>query len=182
MTKELEHPWVAKVLNPTELKEYASFERNLETRFTPAEAEASRQKWLDLVKEVEANLDKDPTSSLGIDIGKRCMEWVNTLFTQKHANLRATLWEKGFKGGHTEVPPEVVAWLDKAISEYHKRRIYAILKQAETQPSEAVLKQWNELVVEICSTREEKDTLCEAVFADDNISLTAKAWLKKTLQ
>ena len=70
MTKELKYAWVAKALNPTELKEYASFEQGLETRFTEEEAEASRQEWLDLVKEIEANLDKDPTSNFGVDMGK----------------------------------------------------------------------------------------------------------------
>ena len=63
MTKELKYAWVAKALNPTELKEYASFEQGLETRFTPEEAEASRQRWLDLVKDVEANLNKNPNSN-----------------------------------------------------------------------------------------------------------------------
>ena len=33
MTKELD-PWVAKVLNPEERKEYAQFEQSLKTRYT----------------------------------------------------------------------------------------------------------------------------------------------------
>ena len=181
MTKELKSVWVAKALNPTELKEYASFEQELETRFTPEEAEASRQKWLDLVKDVEANLDIDPTSDLGVDMGKRCMDWVNTVFPKEHANLRKTLWEKGFKGGYTEVPSEVVAWLDKAISEYHRRRIYAILDQVNTLSSDALLKLWkDDILTEMCGdVQAHKDAVYEAVLADDKVSTTAKNWLKK---
>ncbi len=121
MTKELKNAWVVNALTPTELKEYASFEQELETRFTPAEAEVSHQKWRDLLKEIEANLDKDPTSDLGVNIGKRCMDWVNELYGKEHAALAKSIWEKGFKGGHTDLDPDVIAWLDKAIDEYYKR-------------------------------------------------------------
>jgi DNA-binding transcriptional MerR regulator len=180
MTKELKYAWVAKALNPTELKEYASFEQGLETRFTAEEAEASRQEWLDLVKEIEANLDKDPTSNFGVDMGKRCMDWVNAVFPKENAALRATLWEKGFKGGFTEVPSEVVAWLDKATSEYHKRRIYAILDQMSILSSDALLKLWNDILTEICGDDQaHKDAVYEAILADDKVSEVAKNWLKK---
>lgn len=183
MTKEIKYAWVTKALNPTELKEYASFEKELETRFTPVEADASRQKWLELVKDVEANLDKDPASDLGVEMGKRCMDWVDSVFPRKHATLRTSLWEKGFKGGHTDVPPEVVAWLDKATREYHKRRIYAILDQVETQPSDAVLKLWNDILTEICGDDPaHKDAVYEAVLADDKISAAAKNWVKKHMK
>ncbi|MDI9634586.1 hypothetical protein QM565_02125 [Geitlerinema splendidum] len=183
MTQELKNTWVTKALSPTELKEYASFEQSLATRFTKQEAEASRKRWLDLVKEVETNLDKDPTSNLGIELGKRCMDWVNTVFPKEQATLRTTLWEKGFKGGHTDVPPQVVAWLDKATSEYHKRRIYAILDQVETQSSDAVLKLWNDILTEICGNDQaHKDAVYEAVLADDKISPAAKSWLRKNFK
>lgn len=180
MTKEIKYAWVEKALNPAELKEYASFEQGLATRFTKQEAEASRKKWFELIKEVEANLDQDPVSDLGIEMGKRCMDWVNTVFSKEHATLRTTLWEKGFKGGYTDVPPKVVAWLDKATSEYHKSWIYAILDQVETQPSDAVLKLWNDILTEICGDDQaHKDAVYEAVLADDKISPTAKNWLRK---
>lgn len=183
MTKELKYAWVTKALNPTELKEYASFEQGLETRFTPVEADASRQRWLELVKDVEANLDKDPTSDWGIERGKRCMDWVNAVFPKEQAALRKTLWEKGFKGGHSEVSPEVVAWLDKATSEYHRRRIYAILEQVDILSSDALLKLWNDILTEICGdVQAHKDAIYEAVFADDKVSVAAKNWLKKTLK
>lgn len=180
MTKELKYAWVAKALNPIELKEYVNFEQELEMRFTVIEADASRQRWLALVKEIESNLDKDPTSDWGIERGKRCMDWVDSVFPKQHAALRKSLWEKGFKGGHTDVPPEVVAWLDKATSEYHRREIYAILHQVNTQSSEAVLKLWNDLLAKICGDDQiHKDAVNEAALADDKVSPAAKDWLRK---
>lgn len=180
MTKDLEHAWVTKSLSPTELKEYANFEQGLKTRFTEEEAEASRQKWLDLVKEIEANLDKDPTGDLGAQLGKRCMEWVNATFTEQHTTLRTSLWEKGFKAGHSDVPPQVVAWLDKATREYHRRRIYAILDQVNALSSDALSELWNNILTEICGdSQTHKDAVYEAVLADEKVSLEAKNWLKK---
>jgi DNA-binding transcriptional MerR regulator len=180
MTKELKNTWVTKALNPMELKEYATFEQELETRFTPVEADLSRQKWLELVKEVETNLDKDPTSDWGVERGKLCMDWVNALFPKQHAALRKSLWEKGFKGGHSDVPPEVVAWLDKAVTEYHRREIYAILNQVGAQPANAVLKLWNDFLSQLFGdSQDHKDAIYEAVLADDKVSLAAKNWLKK---
>ena len=180
MTKEIKYAWVEKVLNPTELKEYANFEQGLATRFTNEEAETSRKKWLDLVQEVEANLDKDPTSNLGVELGRRCMNWVNSVFPKEQTTLRTTLWEKGFKGGYTDVPPKVVAWLDKATSGYHKRRIYVILGQVETQPFDAVLRLWNDILTEICGDDQaHKAAVYQAVLADDKVNPEAKSWLRK---
>jgi len=109
------------------------------------------------------------------------MDWVNATFPKKYAALRATVWEKGFKAGYSEVSPEIVAWLDMAHEAYYKRRIYTLLAQVETQSSQVVQKQWEDLVVEICGDVQAlKDDLYKAIFADDKISLAAKNWLKKT--
>lgn len=185
MTQELKNTWVTKALNPTELKEYASFEQELENRFTPEESDSFRQSWLGLVKEVKANLGKDPTSNLGVELGKRCMDWVNTVFSKEHATLREALWEKGFKGGHTDVPPQVVAWLDKAVDTYYRGRFYSTLAQVEVEPSDIILKQWNELLedmygnVETPKIQTLKNDLYKAAQKDDKISLAAKNWLRK---
>jgi DNA-binding transcriptional MerR regulator len=180
MTENLKYTWVEKALNPTELKEYANFEKGLETRFTPEEAEVSRQKWLDLIKEIQANLDKDPTSDFGASMGKRCLDWVNALFSKEHAALRTSLWDKGFKGGHTDVPSEVVDWLDKTTSEYVKSRIYAILDQVGILSSDVILKQWSDVLTEICGDdKNHKDIIFEAVLSDDKVNSAAKNLLKK---
>lgn len=185
MTKEIKYAWVRKALNPTELKEYASFEQGLTTRFTEEESDAFHQSWLELIKKVEANLDKDPTSNLGIELGERCMDWVNTVFPKEQADLRETLWEKGFKGGHTDVPTEVVTWLDKAVDAYYRERIYSTLALVELQPSDIILKQWNELLedmygnVQTPKIQTLKNELYKAIEKDDTISPAAKNWLKK---
>ncbi len=180
MTTELKNAWVVKALDSTELKEYASFEKNLYATHTEEESEASRKKWLDLVKDVEANLDKDPASDIGAEIGRRCMEWTNNVFSKKDAAIKKAIWEKGFKGGHTEVPPQVVAWLDKATNEYWRRRVYAILDQVGNSPTDALLKSWNDLLTEICGDEPtHKDSVIEAVMVDNHISQIAKEWVKK---
>jgi hypothetical protein len=101
------------------------------------------------------------------------------VFPNKHAALRTSLWEKGFKEGHTDVPLEVVEWLDKATDAYYKKRFYAILSQVESNPSDALLKQWEDLIAEICGdSKELRNDVYEAVFTDDNVSASAKSWLK----
>lgn len=180
MTKELKNDWVAKCLNPSELKEYASFEQGLKARFTEAEKEARTKIWNDLVKEIEANLDKDPASDLGIDIGKRSMDWVNELYGKEHAALRTTIWEKGFQGGHTGLDPEVVDWLDKAIEAYHKKRIRSILDQVENLPSDAVLKLWKDALTDMYGDAQApKNALYELILVSDEVSLSIKNWMKK---
>lgn len=48
------------------------------------------------------------------------MDWVNNLYGKKFVNLRNAIWEKGFQSGKVEdeykLTPEIVAWMDKAIS------------------------------------------------------------------
>lgn len=148
MTKELKNDWVAKALDPEKIKEYASFEQGLEKRFTPTESEESRRAWLALIEEVRAHLDRDPASDWGMEKGKRCMEWVNNVFPKEYASLRMDLWEKGFKAGHTEVPPLVVDWLDKATKAYHRRCLLEILRQGKTDPQTAH-KRWLHLLEEM---------------------------------
>lgn len=88
--------------------------------------------------EVDANLNKNPDSDIGIAIGKRCMEFVNALYGKKHIRLRNAIWEKGFKEGLIDdepaSTPEVIAWLDKAISAYYGSRISMFLTKSTYCP------------------------------------------------
>lgn len=184
MTQELEKTWAGKVLSPEELKEYASFAQGLKTRFTPAEKKAFEDKWQNLVREVYANIDNDPGSATGIDIGKRCMDWVNKVYTKQHVSLRTAIWEKGFKAGHAGnehgLSQAGVAWLDKAIDAYYRDRITKTLNKVETHPHETVLKLWNELLTDMYGDEQkEKDEFYKAVLDDENTSQVAKSWLKK---
>lgn len=187
MTQQLENTWAGKVLNNTELKEYAKFQQELQSRFTESEETKSRQAWADLVKEVDANLDKDPASEIGISLGKRCMDWVNSLYGKEYLNLRNTIWEKGFKEGYGTkehgLTQASAAWLDKAISEYYKSRISAIFSQIEGQPTPLLQQQWNDLLNEMYGDdQHNKAELIKAVLLDERVSIATKNWLKQSLK
>ncbi|MBY0500741.1 MAG: MerR family transcriptional regulator [Alphaproteobacteria bacterium] len=184
MTQELKHPWLANVLNSDELKEYAQAEQSFKTRFTENQQKNFEHEWTDLIAQVETNLDKDPASDSGTHIGKKCMDLVNNFWGKQHAALRSTIWEKGYKEGKMEVEPplspEVVNWLDSAISAYYRKRIYNTLAKVETQPSETVLSQWNELLEDMHGDDQARnDSLYEAAMKDDQVSKAAKTWLKQ---
>ncbi len=184
MTQELEKSWAGKVMTPEELKEYANFEQGLKTRFTESEKHAYEERWAALVREVEASIHQDPTCEAGRDLGRRCMEWVNSLYGKQYVKLRTTLWEKGFKQGHGVeehgMSPQCVAWMDRAIDAYYRHRIYSILEQLETQPSAVILKAWNEVLTDMYGDQESpKKELIQMALKDDKISQAAKNWLKK---
>ena len=187
MTQQLEKTWAGKVLSQDELKQYASFEQDLKTRFTSDEQKVFELGWDDLVRDVNANLKKVPTSDTGIMIGKRCIDFVNSLYGNKYYALRNAIWEKGFKGGHIgaehNLSPEAIAWLDKAIDAYYNDRIYKVLNQVETQPHQTVLKQWEDLLTDMYSSEQApNDEFLSAVLKDDKISQAAKNWLKNYMQ
>ena len=186
MTNELEKTWVGKALSKEELKQYASFEQGLKTRFTPSEKKSFEQAWAELVAQIAANLDKDPTSDFGVNIGKNCMDMINNLYGNEHANLRSAVWDKGFKAGKMDdnhgLSPEMVSWLDKAIETFNRRRAYSILSQLDTAPKLAQ-KLWDEFVTDMCGDSQTKKTeLLQIAQADGNIEKSAKNWLKKTYQ
>ncbi len=182
MIKELKHAWVAKILTPEELQEYAQVEQHLQTHYTKDQERAFEQKWNALVQEIETNLDKNPDGPLGIKLGQQCMDIVNEIYGKKHVSLRNSLWEKGYKQAHMQnehgLSPEVVDWLDKAVVAYHQHRIYDVLSQVETAPSNQVLKMWKELVQEIAGDDPaSQEEVYEAASQDDKVSLAAKNWL-----
>lgn len=187
MTQQLEKTWAGKVLTQEELKQYANFEQDLKTKYNADEQKAFEQSWDALVKEVNANLKKDPTSDLGITLGKRTMDWVNGLYGKDYIQLRTAIWEKGFKGGHIgaehNLSSEAVAWLDKAIDAYYRKRIYAILNQAESQPFQTVVKQWEELLTDMYGNEQApKNELFSAAMKEDQISEAGKNWLRKYMR
>jgi len=184
MTQELEKGWAGKVLSPDELQQYVNFAKELQTRFTPTEKQAYEKEWANLTKEIEANLDKDPSSKIGIEIGKRCMTWVNTIYPKKHASLRKTIWEKGFIEGHAGQEHGIsavgVAWLDKAIYAFHRERVISILSKLETHNQNEVLQLWNDMLEDMYGDNQSpKNELVEVVLKIDDINQNAKDWLRK---
>lgn len=189
MTVELEKSWAGKVLTPEELKQYANFEASLKTKFTPQDRELFTQNWLVLVGEVKANLNSDPKSELGLRIAKQMMDLVGGLYGKENANLRHSIWEKGFKKGKMEgdraLAPEVVEWLDKAIDNYYRERIYTLLDQVELGATPALLQSWNELMTEMFGDSEKLKQEAYSVGASQNdprIGPNAKKWLEQFLK
>jgi hypothetical protein len=180
MTQKLEKTWAGKVFSPEQLKDYAAFEQSLK-QYSQDEKDAYEQAWAKLVSEIEANLDKDPTSVLGIDMGRRCMEMVNRLYGKEWVHLRKAIWEKGFKQGQMDaehsLSPEVVQWLGKSIGAYYGKRIQEILNlENET----AFTNLWQELMEDVHGYEEEpKQVLYQSLLHDNTVNSNAKEWLKK---
>ena len=69
MTQQLEHAWVKEIFTTEELKQYAAFETGLKTQALNQKT-AFENDWQSLVEEMNQNLQTDPKSPIGIDIGR----------------------------------------------------------------------------------------------------------------
>jgi DNA-binding transcriptional MerR regulator len=94
MTQKLEHSWVKEIFTPDELKQYAAFETELKTHSTLEQKAAFEKNWFNLVAEMKDNLMNDPTSAIGIALGKKCIDWLNKVYGKKYVHLRT----KNLKG------------------------------------------------------------------------------------
>jgi DNA-binding transcriptional MerR regulator len=187
MTQQLEKSWEGQVFNPDELKKYVHFEQELKSKYTEEEIKSFEQDWMDLVRVVDTNLDQDPASQFGIDLGKRCMDWVNAFYGKKHVAIRNAIWERGFKKGQisedTALSLESFSWLDKAITAYYQNRIHHVLSQIETQPHAVIIKQWEELLIDMHGDEAApKNEIINRLLNDNKISLATKQWLKKNMR
>lgn len=186
MTKELEKSWAGQIFSPEELKQYASFEQELKTKYTPAQKEAFEKEWTNLITQVSNNLNRDPESDFGIAIGKKMMDLINGLYGKKYAGLRTTLWEKGFKAGKMgkehALSSETVDWLDKAADAYYRKAIYSLLARVGSTASEEVLNSWNELLEYMAGNdRSLKKEVVEKTLTDNKVSAVAKQWLRENI-
>jgi hypothetical protein len=184
MTQQLEHSWVKEIFTPDELKQYAAFETDLKSNSTPEQKAAFEKNWANLVAEMKSNLDKDPTSAIGIAIGKKCMDWINGVYGKKYAHLRTKKFEKGFaegKGlGEVGLTPEIVSWMDKAMDAYWRDRIYGILNQVGSGvPDETIFKLWKEVLDDMYGEDDSrKKEIYDIALVDEKVSKEAKEWLK----
>ncbi len=186
MTQQLEHSWVKEIFTPEELKQYVAFETELKTNYTPEQKAAFEKNWVNLVDEMKRNLNNDPTSTIGIAIGEKCMNWINGVDGKKYAHLRTKKFEKGFaegKGlGEVGLTPEIVAWMDKAMDAYWRDRIYGILNQVGAVPDETIFKLWKQTLDDMYGEdNSRKKEIYNLALADKKVSQKAKKWLK-TLQ
>lgn len=183
MTQQLEHSWVKEIFTPEELKQYAAFEADLKSNSTAVQKAAFERNWFSLVEEIKKNLNNDAKSTIGIALGKKCMELINGLYGKKYAHLRTKKFEKGFSEGkgleETGLTPEIVAWLDQAIDAYWRDRIYAILAKVGTMSSSDVAHLWEEVLDDMYGEDEaRKKALFDIVIHDKNVSSDVIKWLK----
>ncbi len=186
MTQQLEHSWVKNVLNPAELQQFAHFEAGLRNRFSAAEELAFEKAWKELVAEIKTKLNQDPKSAASIKIGQRGMDLVNSLYGKEHANLRTSIWEKGFQQGIMDenhfIEPEVIAWLDQAMCAYYGNRINNILNQVEANASAEHVLQWHDLMEEMYGFGDaegNKQAAIQTALEDDSVGPVARNWLQK---
>ena len=186
MTEQLEHGWVKEIFTHEELKQYVEFEKEMKANKTPQQKAAFEQQWQQLLDELNSNLQHDPASKTGIQLGKKYIEWVNGLYGKKYAHLRTKKWEKGFGEGKglddIGLTPELISWLEKATNAYWKDRIYSILEQVGKTPAAHLLTLWNEVLDDLYGEETaRKIAVYELVFSDDKVSAEAKIWLKSLL-
>lgn len=180
MTAHLEHGWVKEIFTPDELKQYATFEKEMKANNKKA---AFEDQWHQLLDELEQNMEENPNSIIGIQFGEKYMAWLNGVYGKKYAHLRTKKWEKGFGEGKglddIGLTPKMMSWLEKAIDAYWKDRIHRILKQVGNMPNAAVLTLWNQALDELYGEEtSRKKGVYELALKDDQVSHKAKAWLR----
>ena len=184
MTEQLEHSWVKEIFTPEEMKQYATFKSELKSNSTPEQIAIFEEKWADLVKDIESNLEKDPKSEIGINLAKKCMLLINGLYGKKYANLRTKKFEQGYGEGkglqEDGLKSETVAWLKAAMDTYYHQRIYAILAEVGTISSSLSLKLWHEVLDEMHGDDlQRRKELVAVALKDSQVSSEAKKWLEQ---
>lgn len=183
MTQQLEHPWVKEIFTPEEMKQYVEFEKEMKSNATPEKKAAFEKSWGNLIKEIKDNLDQDPNSAIGVNVGGKCMELINSLYGKKYAHLRTKKFEKGFGEGkglnEIGLTPEGIVWLKKATEAYWYERVYTVLAQVGKRSSSEVLKLWNEVLDDMYGEDESrKKEIRTIALQDEKVSQAAKKWLQ----
>lgn len=184
MTQNLDHVWVKEIFTPDELKQYAAFEKELQSNATPEQKAAFESSWDNLVGDIKSNLKTNPESKTGILLAEKWMNWVNGMYGKKYAHLRTKIYEQGFGEGigleAVGLTPEIIAWMEKASDAYWKDRFQKILNQVGNAPSATVLNLWNEALDDLYGNEDtRKQAVYDIALADEKVSLAAKKWLKE---
>lgn len=186
MTENLDHSWVKEIFTPDELKQYAEFEKQLKADKTPEQKAEFENKWKQLLDELKAICNQDPCSTVGIEYGKKYMNWVNGIYGKKYAHLRTKKWEQGFGEGKgledIGLTPELLAWVEKAVDAYWHDRIYNILAQVGKKSLSVVLSDWNVALDDMYGNESaRKQIIYEMALKDEKVSVEAKTWLRSLL-
>ncbi len=183
MSQQLEHDWVKEIFTSDELKQYAEFEKAMKAS---GEKAVFKKNWQQLVNELKDNLQHDPYSKVGIDLGKKYMDWVNGIYGKKYAHLRTKKWEQGFGEGkgldEIGLTPELMSWIEKAVDAYWRDRISNFLNQIGTISSSTALTLWNEILDDMygddeVTKKERKEIIIEMALKEENVNQAAKDWL-----
>lgn len=184
MTQQLENAWVKEIFTPDELKQYVEFEQEMKTTHQKADFEKS---WQILMGDVKNSIHQNPESKIGIDFGKRYMDWVNSVYGKKYAHLRTKKFEKGFGEGkgldEIGLTPEQQSWTEKAVNAYYTDRIRNLLNQVGTQSSSTVLTLWNDVLDDMYGDdaavkKERIGLIIDIALNDSMVSEDAKNWLR----
>ena len=137
--------------------------------------------------ELKSHIQSDPCSKIGIDLGKKYMDWVNGIYGKKYAHLRTKKWEQGFGEGkgldEIDMSPELMSWITKATDAYWRDRIYGLLNKIGTISSSTALTLWNEILDDMYGDEEaRKITIYEMALNDNKVSKAAKDWLNSVLK
>ncbi len=184
MTQQLEKTWAGKIFTAEELKVYANFLQEVNSKYTESERNSITQEWKDIVSKVNANLNKNPGSDFGMAMGKRLLEWVNTFYGKQYVKLRNVIWEQGLKKGKIDhedaLSPESFAWLDQAMEAYVGLQTHKILSQVATHPTIAI-KQWEEWLIDLFGEEQSlKHEYIKDILKDEKINPATKNWLKQS--
>ena len=187
MTENLEHSWVKEIFTPDELKQYAEFEHQLKSNKTLEQKAAFEKQWQQLLSELKQSINLDPESMPGILMGKKYMEWINSIYGKKYAHLRTKKWEQGFGEGKglkdIGLTPEIVAWIEKATGAYWRDRIFNILELVGKQPDSTILSLWNEALDDLYGNEEtRKQTIYQMALSENKVSQEAKLWLNRLVK
>jgi DNA-binding transcriptional MerR regulator len=182
MTEQLDHPWVKEIFTPEELKQYAAFEAGFKVS-TPEEKAAFEKNWSDLIQEMKNNLHINPQSEKSMHLAEKIMSVINGLYGKKYIHLRTKIFEKGFGEGkglsEVGLTPELVTWMEKAISAYYEKRIRDVLAQVGKIPASEALSLWNAILDDMYGEEtSRKEMLIHKVMEDEKISEKAKKWLE----
>ncbi len=118
VVEKLKKSWAAEVYTPEQLKQFAE----LGQQYSEKEIVAYQDRWKELIRRVEQNLDKDPQSAVGRKLGKEWMNLVNNVYGKKPA-LKRAIYSVYKRAQIPNLPfsKTVFEWIEAAIKRPRKR-------------------------------------------------------------
>lgn len=111
MADQIKKSWAGKVFNQKQLKTFVDVAQQL----THEQLLDYQKRWRLLIKEVEANLEKDPKTATGKRLAKAWLALIDELWAA-HPEIKEAV-DEAYKEGNIENPPcskEVAEWVEAA--------------------------------------------------------------------